>query len=130
MSMELGGPGFHTACYTLFLPPPLGAFVLANHQSHEDFKSTPASATQATPIFSVQQHLQQVFVNQHEHLSLARQSAVEGYLSPETVPGTFQPTAYFQEGSLGSALSTSTSHQESLCSAVLLYSCISPGAQK
>ena len=42
---------------TLFLPPPLRAFVLANHQSHEDFKSTP-SATQATPIFSVQQHLQ------------------------------------------------------------------------
>ena len=75
---------------TLFLPPPLGAFVLANHQSHEDFKSTPASATQATPIFSVQQHLQfplpQVFANQQEHLSLARQSAVEGYLSPETIP--------------------------------------------
>ena len=46
------------AYLTLFLPPPLGAFVLANHQSHEDFKSTPASATQATPIFSVQQHLQ------------------------------------------------------------------------
>ena len=75
---------------TLFLPPPLGAFVLANHQSHDDFKSTSASATQATPIFSVQQHLQyplpQVFPNQHEHLSLARQSAVEGYLSPETIP--------------------------------------------
>ena len=72
------------------LPPPLGAFVLANHQSHEDFKSTPASATQATPIFSVQQHLQfplpQVFTNQQEQLSLARQSAVEGYLSPETIP--------------------------------------------
>ena len=75
---------------TLFLPPPLGAFVLANHQSHEDFKSTPASATQATPIFSVQQHLQfplpQVFLNQPELLSLARQSAVDGYLSPETIP--------------------------------------------
>ena len=75
---------------TLFLPPPLGAFVLANHQSHEDLKSTPASATQATPIFSVQQHLQflfpQVFINQQEQLSLARQSAVEGYLSPETIP--------------------------------------------
>ena len=42
---------------SLFLPPPLGAFVLANHQSHDDFKSTPASATHATPIFSVQQHL-------------------------------------------------------------------------
>ena len=52
--------------------------------------ATPASATQATPIFSVQQHLQfplpQVFTNQQEHLSLARQSAVEGYLSPETIP--------------------------------------------
>ena len=75
---------------TLFLPPPLGAFVLANHQSHEDFKSTPASATQATPIFSVQQHLQfplpQVFTKQQEQLSLARQSAVEGHLSPETIP--------------------------------------------
>ena len=27
---------------SLFVPPPLGAFVLANHQSHDDFKSTPA----------------------------------------------------------------------------------------
>ena len=64
---------------------------LANHQSHDDFKSTPVSATQATPIFSVQQHLQfplpQVFPNQNELLSLARrQSAVDGYLSPETIP--------------------------------------------
>ena len=57
---------------SLFLPPPLGAFVLANH---DDFKSTPASATHATPIFSVQQHLQfplpQVFSNQEELLSLS-----------------------------------------------------------
>ena len=74
---------------TLFLPPPLGAFLSANHQSHDDFKSIPASATQAIP-FSVQQHLQfqlpQVFPNQNELLSLARQSAVDGYLSPETIP--------------------------------------------
>ena len=75
---------------SLFLPPPLGAFVLANHQSHDDFKSTPASATHATPTFSVQQHLQfplpQVFSNQEELLSLARQSAADGYLSPEVIP--------------------------------------------
>ena len=74
---------------SLFLPPPLGAFVLANHQSHEEFKSTPASATQATPTFSVQQHLQfplpQVFSNQGELLSLAGQSAADGYLSSEAI---------------------------------------------
>ena len=55
---------------SIFVPPPLGAFVLANHQNHEDFKSTPASATQSSPIFSVQQNIQfplpQVFSNQDE----------------------------------------------------------------
>ena len=75
---------------SLFVPPPLGAFVLANHQSHDDFKSTPASATHASPTFSVQQHLQfplpQVFSNQDELLSLARQSAAEGYLSSDVIP--------------------------------------------
>ena len=43
---------------SLFLPPPLGAFVLANHQSHEEFRSNPATVSQSTPTFSVQQHLQ------------------------------------------------------------------------
>ena len=75
---------------SLFVPPPLSAFVLANHQNHEDFKSTPASATHSSPTFSVQQHLQfplpQVFANQDELLSLARQSAAEGYLSSEVIP--------------------------------------------
>ena len=70
---------------SVFVPPPLGAFVLANHQNHEDFKSTPASATHSSPIFSVQQNIQfplpQVFSNQDELLSLARLSAAEGYLS-------------------------------------------------
>ena len=70
---------------SIFVPPPLGAFVLANHQNHEDFKSTPASATQSSPIFSVQQNIQfplpQVFSNQDELLSLARLSAAEGYLT-------------------------------------------------
>ena len=60
---------------SIFVPPPLGAFVLANHQNHEDFKSTPASATQSSPIFSVQQNIQfplpQVFSNQDELLSLS-----------------------------------------------------------
>ena len=76
---------------SVFVPPPLGAFVLANHQSHEDFKSTPASATHSSPIFSVQQNIQfplpQVFSNQDELLSLARLSASEGYLSEEVIPG-------------------------------------------
>ena len=75
---------------SVFIPPPLGAFVLANHQSHEDFKSTPASATHSSPIFSVQQNIQfplpQVFGNQDELLSLARLSASEGYLSEEVIP--------------------------------------------
>ena len=75
---------------SIFVPPPLGAFVLANHQNHEDFKSTPASATQSSPIFSVQQNIQfpllQVFSNQDELLSLARLSAAEGYLSEEVIP--------------------------------------------
>ena len=75
---------------SVFVPPPLGAFVLANHQSHEDFKSTPASATHSSPIFSVQQNIQfplpQVFSNQDELLSLARLSASEGYLSEEVIP--------------------------------------------
>ena len=75
---------------SIFVPPPLGAFVLANHQNHEDFKSIPASATQSSPIFSVQQNIQfplpQVFGNQDELLSLARLSAAEGYLSEEVIP--------------------------------------------
>ena len=75
---------------SVFVPPPLGAFVLANHQNHEDFKSTPASATHSSPIFSVQQNIQfplpQVFSNQDELLSLARLSASEGYLSEEVIP--------------------------------------------
>ena len=75
---------------SVFIPPPLGAFVLANHQSHEDFKSTPASASHSSPIFSVQQNIQfplpQVFGNQDELLSLARLSASEGYLSEEVIP--------------------------------------------
>ena len=75
---------------SVFVPPPLGAFVLANHQNHEDFKSTPASAAHSSPIFSVQQNLQfplpQVFNNQDELLSLARLSASEGYLSEEVIP--------------------------------------------
>ena len=75
---------------SVFVPPPLGAFVLANHQNHEDFKSTPASATHSSPIFSVQQNIQfplpQVFSNQDELLSLARLSAAEGYLSEEVIP--------------------------------------------
>ena len=33
---------------SVFVPPPLGAFVLANHQNYEDFKSTPASAAQSS----------------------------------------------------------------------------------
>ena len=69
---------------------PLGAFVLADHQNHEDFKSTPASAAHSSSIFSVQQNLQfplpQVFNNQDELLSLARLSASEGYLSEEAIP--------------------------------------------
>ena len=75
---------------SIFVPPPLGAFVLANHQNHKDFKSTPASATQSSPIFSVQQNIQfplpQVFSNQDKLLSLARLSAAEGYLSEEVIP--------------------------------------------
>ena len=75
---------------SVFVPPPLGAFVLANHQNHEVFKSTPASATHSSPIFSVQQNIQfplpQVFSNQDELLSLARLSAAEGYLSEEVIP--------------------------------------------
>ena len=75
---------------TLFLPPPLGDFVLANHQSHEEFRSSPATAAQSSPTFSVQQHLQfplpQVFQNQAELLMLARQSAADGYLSAEAIP--------------------------------------------
>ena len=75
---------------SVFVPPPLGAFVLANHQNYEDFKSTPASAAHSSPIFSVQQNLQfplpQVFSNQDELLSLARLSASEGYLSEEVIP--------------------------------------------
>ena len=62
---------------SIFVPPPLGAFVLANHQNHEDFKSTPASATQSSPIFSVQQNIQfplpQVFSNQDELLDCRQQ---------------------------------------------------------
>ena len=46
--------------------------------------SNPATASQFTPTFSVQQHLQfplpQVFQNEAELLSLARQSAADGYL--------------------------------------------------
>ena len=75
---------------SVFVPPPLGAFVLANHQNHEDNKSTSASATHSSPIFSVQQNIQfplpQVFSNQDELLSLARLSAAEGYLSEEVIP--------------------------------------------
>ena len=75
---------------SVFVPPPLGAFVLADHQNHEDFKSTPASAAHSSSIFSVQQNLQfplpQVFNNQDELLSLARLSASEGYLSEEAIP--------------------------------------------
>ena len=66
---------------SVFVPPPLGAFVLANHQNHEDFKSTPASATHSSPIFSVQQNIQfplpQVFSNQDELLSLAPKESEE-----------------------------------------------------
>ena len=76
---------------SVFVPPPLGAFVLANYQNHEDFKSTPASAAHSSPTFSVQQNLQfplpQVFANQDELLSLARQSAAEGCLSSEVFLG-------------------------------------------
>ena len=83
---------------SIFVPPPLGAFVLADHQNHEDFKTTPASATQSSPIFSVQQNIQfplpQVFSNQDELLSLARLSAAEGYLSEEVIPFLGHSTAF------------------------------------
>ena len=48
------------------------------------------TASQSTPTFAVQQHLQfplpQVFQNQAELLSLARQSAADGYLTPDAIP--------------------------------------------
>ena len=109
---------------TLFLPPRLGAFVLANHQSHEEFKS------QATPTFSVQQHLQfplpQVFSNQSELLSLARQSAADGYLSSETIP--FLGHSNFKKVRWALRFSTPPSIQRSCCTSIFLHSCFSPRA--
>ena len=116
---------------SIFVPPPLGAFVLANHQNHEDFKSTPASATQSSPIFSVQQNIQfplpQVFSNQDELLSLARLSAAEGYLSEEVIPFLGHSN---QESALGASLSLATPVKRSRCPPFLFHSCVSTGSSK
>ena len=117
---------------SVFVPPPLGAFVLANHQNHEDFKSTPASATHSSPIFSVQQNIQfpllQVFSNQDELLSLARLSAAEGYLYP--ISWSFQPANDLQESSLGASLSLAPPVKGSRCPPFLLHSCLSAGSSQ
>ena len=111
---------------SVFVPPPLGAFVLANHQSYEDFKSTPASAAHSSPIFSVQQNIQfpllQVFSNQDELLSLARLSASEGYLSEEVIPFLGHSN---QESSLGASLPLAPPVKRSRCLPFFLHSRLS-----
>ena len=75
---------------TLFLPPSLGAYVMANHQSHRDFKPQPSSSTNDIPTFTVQQWLHfplpEVLSNQVEHLNMARYAAADGYITPAAIP--------------------------------------------
>ena len=42
---------------TLFLPPSLAAYVMANHQTHRDFKPQPSTSAETTPTFCVGQWL-------------------------------------------------------------------------
>ena len=67
---------------TLFFPPSLGAYVMANHQSHRDFKPQPSSSTNDIPTFTVQQWLH----------SLSRRSS-KTKLSFSTWPAMLRPTA-------------------------------------
>ena len=75
---------------TLFLPPSLGAYVMANHQTHRDFKPQPSSSTNDIPTFTVQQWLHfplpDVFKNQVELLNMARYAAADGYITPAAIP--------------------------------------------
>ena len=121
---------------SIFVPPPLGAFVLANHQNHEDFKSTPASATQSSPIFSVQQNIQfplpQVFSNQDELLSLARLSAAEGYLSEEVMPflGHSHQPITFKKVRWALRFPLPPTSKDPRCPPFLFHSCVSTGSSK
>ncbi len=75
---------------TLFLPPPLGAYVMANHQTHRDFKPHASSSPTDIPTFTVQQslhfHLPEVCKNQSEMLNMARYAAADGYITPAAIP--------------------------------------------
>ena len=75
---------------TLFLPPSLGAYVMANHQSHREFKPHPSSSTSDIPTFTVQQWLHfplpGVLKNQVELLKMARYAAADGYITPAAIP--------------------------------------------
>ena len=71
---------------TIFLPPPLGAYVIANHQTHKDFK--PKSDNIST--FNVQQSLHfplsEVFKNQAKLLNMTRYTAADEYITPAVTP--------------------------------------------
>ena len=75
---------------TLFLPPSLGAYVMANHQSHREFKSHPSSSASDIPTFTVQQGLHfplpEVLKYQVELLNMARYAAADGYITPAAIP--------------------------------------------
>ena len=75
---------------TLFLPPSLGAYVMANHQSHREFKPHPSSSASDIPTFTVQQGLHfplpEVLKNQVELLNMARYAAADGYITPAAIP--------------------------------------------
>ena len=121
---------------SVFVPPPLGAFVLANHQNHEGFKSTPASATHSSPIFSVQQNIQfplpQVFSNQDELLSLARLSASECHLSEEVIPflGHSNQQMTFKKVRWALRFPLLPPVQRSRCPPLLLHSRLSTGSSQ